>query len=396
MKICYLDLSCGLSGDMLAAALLDLGVPLGRLKSYLEKVPLEGYAVSMSRVKRSGFDANRFEVRIAEGITSSHRSLKDIEEIISSSALCERVQDKCVRVFRRLAAAEAKAHGKSVEDLKFHEVGATDSIIDVVSAVVLLELLGVEKLYASSFSTGSGFVEAAHGRIPLPAPATAELLKGFPVRFAVREGEVTTPTGAAIVTTLADSIGAMPAMKVLGVGRGAGANDPAGFPNILRAFLAEASEEPRSEDVWLIEVNLDDFPPEQFEVTFERLFSAGALDVFVVPILMKKGRPAHLLSVICAPEVREAVEEIIFSETTTFGLRRVKMERSTLEREFSTVETPLGTIKVKLGKRGGRLISVSPEFEECKRIAKERGVPLRKVFQLAHSAALSLFEGRFR
>jgi len=386
MRCIYFDCSSGASGDMIVGALLDAGLPLKTLREELGRLQLPGYRVKAARVKRRGIAGTKFDV-VIETRRHEHRRLKDVLDIVRRSTLSERVQQDVERVFRRLAQAEAFVHGTTAEEATFHEVGAVDSIVDVVGAVVGLEQLDIAQVAVSALATGSGFVECEHGRFPVPAPAVAELLKGFPITSGEIEMELTTPTGAAVLTTLGGHFGKMPSMTVESVGYGAGARDPAEMPNLLRVVIGETPVRAESDRVWVLETNIDDMSSELFEVLFERLFAAGALDVFTTAIQMKKGRPAVKLSVLAPEELRSRAEEIIFRETTTFGIRAYEVERRKLERQSVRVRTKFGEVRVKLGRLGGELLTASPEYEDCRRAAARGGIALKEVYEEARRAA---------
>ncbi len=386
MRIAYFDCFSGASGDMILGALLDAGLPLAALRRELAKLRLHGFRLKTRRVTRGGLAGTKLDV-VCDAHDHEHRRLSHILRILSRSGLSARVKRDASGVFRRLAEAEAKVHGTSIEEIHFHEVGAVDAIVDVVGACVALEKLGVERVVASPLPTGTGFVDCAHGRLPVPAPATAELLTGFPVAASDVEAELTTPTGAAILTTLADSFGPRPAMTPARVGLGAGSREIPRTPNLLRVFIGESVPRAGSDRVRILETNLDDLSPQVFETVMEKLFAAGALDAWTEPIQMKKGRPAVKLCVLAPDALRATVEEILFRETTTFGVRSTEVERSTLAREFARVTTAFGDLTVKLGLLAGRVVTVAPEYEDVKRAAAAHGVPLRAVMDEAREAA---------
>ncbi len=312
--------------------------------------------------------------------------------MIENSSLPERVKRDSIRIFTRLAEAEAAVHNTSVEEVHFHEVGALDAIADVVGSVCALERLRVERIFFSTLITGGGTVTAAHGTLPVPAPATARLIEGFRCAAGSVEAELLTPTGAAILTTLGEQA-PPPAMRVTGSGYGAGDAEFEGAPNVLRAMLGEADSAAESDTVWLVEANLDDCTPEVCGYAIERLIEAGALDAFAVPIQMKKTRPGLLLRAIVEPADLPKIERVFFRETTTFGVRRMRMDRSKLARESVTVETEWGAVRVKIGRRQGEVVTVSPEYEDCRRIALENDLPLRDVMRAAAAAAMKLSAG---
>ena len=386
MRCIYFDCSNGASGDMIVAALLDAGLPLQTLRRELRRLNLPRYRIKAAKVARRGIAGTQFDV-IVHARRHEHRRLKDVLDIVRRSTLSDRVQGDVERIFRRLARAEASVHGTTPDRIAFHEVGAVDSIVDVVAAAVALEQLGVTEIAVSPFAVGSGAVVCQHGRFPVPAPAVVELLKGFPVVPGELEMELTTPTGAAVLTTLGGHFGKMPPQTIESAGYGAGARDPAEMPNLLRVIIGEKLSPAQSDRMWVLETNIDDMPAELFEVLFEKLFAAGVMDVFTTAIQMKKGRPAVKLSVIAPGEVRSRAEEIIFRETTTFGIRAYEVERRKLERQSVQVRTRFGPVRVKLGRMHGELLTASPEYEDCRRAAARSGGALREVYEEARRAA---------
>lgn len=376
MKTLYLDCQAGISGDMTVAALLDLGVPLAYLESELGKLhlPPDSYKLSSGPVKRQGISALEFVVAAED--QHSHRHYSDIAEIISASRLSAKAKEFSSRIFRTLAEAEAKVHGVAVEEVHFHEVGAIDSIVDIVGTAICLDYLEIATVSVSSLPLCSGFVESAHGLLPLPAPATAELMKGLPVHGNIGSGERVTPTGAAIVAALADSFGSPPDMKIEKIGNGAGGKDFPDIPNILRAFIGTAASGAGSERMVVTEANIDDSTPEVLGYALERLFAEGAADVWFTPIQMKKSRPAVMLSILSTPEDVENFALIVFKETSAIGVRSYPVSRKILERRIEERQTPFGTVRYKVTPYGEK-----PEFEDCRRIALEKGLALRDVLR---------------
>ena len=391
MKRAYLDGSAGISGDMFLSALLDAGISAQQLLAELKKIPLGFYELKRTRAVRGGLVGTRLEVKVpAQG---SHRHLAEIETLIKGSGLSESVQAKARAIFHRLAEAEGKLHGKPPSEVHFHEVGAVDAIVDIVGASIGLELAGIGELFSSPLNVGGGRVEAAHGTLPVPAPATAELLKGVPVYSSGVEGELVTPTGAAIVSTLAKTFGPMPAMKVEQIGYGAGAMDFHGHPNVARLFIGEAADAetahtglPGDELVSVIEANLDDMSPQLYGYLVERALAKGALDVTCTAVQMKKGRPGIQVTVLSEPDKGDELAGLLFDETTTIGLRIYEARRKVLERESAEVETPYGRVRMKVAKRNGRVLNVAPEYDDCQRVAREKSVPLKEVMLAAQSA----------
>jgi uncharacterized protein (TIGR00299 family) protein len=392
MRVAYLDAFSGLSGDMIVGALLDCDLEIGALERELAKLGLTGYRIGRERRSRSGIQATKFVVDVdahGHGHAHEHRPFRDIRLMIRDSDLGSRVCELALQVFVRLAEAEGKVHGVEPDDVEFHEVGAVDSIVDVVGAAWAIDTLGIGDLVVSPLPLGSGIVQSAHGPLPVPGPAAAELLRGFVVRLGDGQGELVTPTGAAIVSALGRP-GAMPARFVVDrVGYGAGDRELADRPNLLRVLLGEQAGAVGVDSLVLIETNLDDLNPELYEHVMERLFSAGARDVFFAPIHMKKNRPAVLLSVLADPERRDALTRVLFDETSTLGVRLVPVERLRVEREVREVETPFGRVRVKIGKDPGGHVNVAPEYEDCKRLAVAAGVALKRVYQEATAAALA-------
>lgn len=383
MNILYLDCYAGISGDMTVAALLDLGVPLEHLREELAKLelPANSYELSTKNVERQQMAALRFDVAVYDQHT--HRHYSDIDALIAGSSLAEPVKERAGRIFRRLAAAEAKVHGVAIEDVHFHEVGAVDSIVDIVGTAICLEYLNVDHIHVSALPLGSGFVETEHGRLPVPAPATAELLKGLPVHGGCGPGERVTPTGAAIVAALAGRSGARPAVMLEKTGCGAGGKDFSDCPNILRAFLGRSPEKAdRADEVVVAETNIDDSTPEILGYAMERLFEAGALDVYFAPIQMKKNRPGVMLTFLCRPEQLDELAKIVLAETSAIGLRHYLADRIVLERRVVEQRTEFGTVRFKqVIDNQDTVLRSSPEYEDCRRIAHEKGIPCREVME---------------
>ena len=388
MKIAYFDCFSGVSGDMTLGALLACGADEAEFRARLGALSVPGYELNIQRVTREGITATDVDVRLLEIEHGHGRHLSDIAELLEASALPINVQQKALAVFTRLADAEAKIHGTRREEIHFHEVGAVDAIVDIVGACLLLDMLGVEQVVSSSIPCGYGTITCQHGIMPVPAPATLELLAGFPVHSVDIRGELVTPTGAALLTTLSDpaQAGRMPAMRVLSSGFGAGKKQfKADMPNLLRVVLGETAESADStpQTIAVLETNLDDQSPEGFDLLMERAFAAGAVDVFFAAIQMKKNRPATLVTVLCPPDRADALAETLFRETGTFGIRVREQRRYTLERTWRTVTTEFGEVRLKVGAWKGQEMTVAPEYEDCKRLAQEHGVPLKKVYEAA-------------
>ena len=384
MKLAYFDCFAGVAGDMIVGALLDAGCDFDAVAAELARLKLPAVAVAAEKVTRGGLTGTKFEVKVDRG-DARHRPLEEILSLIGSAGLPGRSAERAKAVFSRLAEAEAKVHGMDVQQVRFHEIGAADSIMDIVAAGVALELLGIERIVCSPIPTGSGTVQTAHGLLPVPAPATAELLTAArtaagPPEFAC---EVTTPTGAAVMTTLAESFGPAPGMDIEAVGYGAGSRDDLPLPNLLRVFIGAPAEDGEADTVVELSANLDDCTGEVIGAAIERLMSAGCLDAWASPIYMKKSRPAWMLSALCAPAGAARAEEIIFAETTTLGVRRRICRRSKLARRQVTVETAYGPVRVKVSARGGRELTASPEFADAQAAAEAHGVPVREVIAAA-------------
>ncbi len=400
-RIAYLDCASGASGDMFLGALVDLGLPLGTLEAEVRKVPLTGYRLEARHVRRASLAATKVDV-VIEGHDSSgergdnahehqhnrHRGLSDILSLLERGTLAPAVASRCATLFSRLAETEAAVHGVSANEVHFHEVGAVDSIVDIVGAVAGLEALGVERFVASPLNVGTGTVTMDHGTFAVPPPATNRLVRDVPV-YGAGEGELLTPTGALLVTSYASSYGPLPAMTVRQSGYGAGTKDPPGRPNVLRIMVGDEIAG-SSETVVVLETEIDDMNPQLFAPLFDRLFAAGALDAYFTPVQMKKGRPGVLVTVLTHPQHRSALEEVLFAETTTLGVRRQEWARTVLEREQVTVATRFGPIPVKLGRREGRLYNVQPEFDDCERAARQAGVPVKEVLAAALLACESI------
>lgn len=448
MKVIYFDCFAGISGDMILGSLIDLGLDPDALAAELRKLPLDDYRLEVTRTKKAGIQAVQFKVILAgshgEHVADSEfqevdlsasisvpnrfehdspdlgahkqRSLKEILSLIDSSGLSLQVKSTAMRIFTRLAEAEARVHGGSKDQVHFHEIGGVDAIIDITGAAIGLELLGIEEVYASALHLGSGFVRMQHGLYPVPAPATANLITGVPAYTSEIKGELVTPTGAAIVTTIASDFGSMPPMKTQAVGYGAGSRERE-FPNVLRAFLGEgvtlsASQKANNRPVrspfpeqheaepgpagyhesaaLVVEANIDDMNPQLFENLGEKLLQAGALDVVLIPVQMKKGRPGMILQVLVYPPSLDELLEIIFSESTSIGVRTYEVTKRMLQRESQTVDTAYGVVRIKVARLGDRIINVSPEYEDCLELAQKQDQPVKEIYADALAAARRL------
>jgi uncharacterized protein (TIGR00299 family) protein len=385
MKIAYLDCASGISGDMTLAALVDAGVDLAEIQAGIDSLGLTGCRLVANEVKRKGFRATHIVVEHPP--EHAHRHLHHITAMIDKSRLTDRQKDLARRIFTRLGEAEAKVHGTTIEKVHFHEVGAVDSIADIVGAAIGWDLLGAERILASPIPTGHGFVTIAHGRCSIPAPATAELLAGIPLAASEVEAELTTPTGAAIVSTLVESFGPVPPMRIERIGCGAGTRELTEQANILRLMVGTAADESAAlEQIWVLETNLDDASGELIGYCTSRLWEAGALDVYSTAIQMKKNRPGIVLSVLCDAVDIERIEAVLFRETTTLGVRRWPASRRKLDRRRHEVTTPWGPIDGVLALLPDHPPTFSPEYETCRRVAEERNVPLRVVIEAAQRA----------
>jgi len=435
MKIAYFDCFSGAAGDMILGALIDAGLDFKLLESELAKLKLPGYHLTAERVSRSAIGGIKLDVHLEHTHDQEHhnhdhhgdhehkhhhehhhehagkhehsqehshdhthankhepsheheRNLLDILKLIDESPLPDAVKHNASRIFRRLAEAEGSVHGKPPEEVHFHEVGAVDSIVDIVGAALALYLLGIERLYCSPFRMGTGSVTCAHGELPVPVPATVKLLRGCPVIQTDTVGELTTPSGAAILSTLAEGFGPMPECRIISDGYGAGTRDTPGRPNLLRVIIGETDAAGYDADtVSIIEANIDDMSPEYFGAIADRLLATGALDVTLAPIQMKKGRPAFLISVISPPDKAAQLQEILLRETSTFGVRVRQEQRMKLQRREQTVQTPYGEIRIKIGLLNGKRIKAKPEYEDCVRAANSHNVPFVEVYEAAKAA----------
>ncbi|MGC9194177.1 MAG: nickel pincer cofactor biosynthesis protein LarC [Syntrophobacteraceae bacterium] len=393
MKIAYFDCFSGASGDMILGALMDAGLSVDRLMEELSKLGLSHFEVRAEKVIKKGIGGSRAIVEIDDHHHHHHhRHLEHIEEIIGTSGLDEGVKQKSLAIFRRLAEAEAKVHQTTVDHIHFHEVGAMDAIIDVVGGVAGLAAMEIERIYCSPLHVGSGTVECAHGILPVPAPATAELIKGKPFYSTGVLGELLTPTGAAILTTLSSDFGPFPAMTMEQIGYGAGTSEP-DIPNLLRVFIGEAGEDLQDyekEQIVVLETNIDDMNPQLYDYLISRALEMGALDIYLSPVQMKKNRPGTLVTLTCQPQLMHRFTEFILRETTSIGLRWRVDNRIKARRTIREIQTQYGPVKGKVAQTNNGIINVSPEYEDCKRIAFEKNVPLKEVMHAATVAVRSI------
>ena len=394
MKILYLDCASGVSGDMLLGALVDCGLDPKLLRSRLAQLPLKGYTLSFRDAKRQGIGARKATVKINVR-QHAHRGLKEIDAIVDKSKLPEHIRKTAMTIFRKIIQVEARIHRISEQRVHLHEVGAIDAIVDIVGTVIgidaLVGLAGtreVGRVVCSPLNVGHGTVRMAHGTLPVPAPATVALLKGIPVYSDGPAGERVTPTGAAIVSTLAASFGPSPAMTIEGVGYGAGSRDDKGFPNVLRVMVGESwkTQEASTGEITVIECTIDDMNPQGYGYVMERLFDAGAHEVFYTPVQMKKGRPGILVTAIGPTGQLQQFARILFEETTTIGLRHRTVDRIELSREIRPVKTPWGRVNIKVSSLNGRVMQVTPEYDDCRRLAARKKIPLKDVQAAAQAA----------
>jgi pyridinium-3,5-bisthiocarboxylic acid mononucleotide nickel chelatase len=408
MRVAYFDCPSGAAGDMVMGALVDAGVPFEALRAELTKLGLPGFTLERREVMKGVFRATKVDVHVHDhdhthgDAGHAHdephgrhehpdRNLGSIVALITASGLDAGVKARAARIFTRLAEAEARVHGTTVDQVHFHEVGAVDAIVDVTGACIGLHLLGVDAVHCSALPVGGGFVTGAHGRIPIPGPGTAELLKGFPVVDTGVKRELVTPTGAAILTTLATSAGTMPAMTVEAVGYGAGDMDLEA-PNVLRVFVGRPADSGGRETIMQVETTVDDMQPQLWEAVMERLFEAGALDVYLTPVMMKKSRPGTVLTALCTPDKVTELSRVLFEESPTIGVRWTAYQRERLAREMVTLTTAYGAITYKVSRLEGRVLTATPEFDEVRRIARAKGLPVREVLDLARAEGRRLLQ----
>jgi len=379
--IAYLDTIGGISGDMTLGAFVSAGMPFDTLANELAKLGLEGFELQASHIERSGIVATKIDVVVSQQ-PHYHRHLKDINELIDRSSLSQSVKERAKKIFLEVARAEAAIHGSTIEKIHFHEVGAIDSLVDIVGASICIGFFNIDDVYSSPVKVGSGgFVKSAHGKLPVPTPATMEILKDYPVVLTDIQHELTTPTGAAIVKALSRGMFPTARLKATAIGYGAGTKEFEAIPNLLRVMIGKIDREYETDTVIVVEANIDDMNPEIYPYVIERLMEAGAYDAFVLPVLMKKGRPGMILSAITERGKLDAVNAVIFKETTTLGVRTIPSERFKLPRSSREVKTSLGPVKVKVVVNEGTE-RIVPEFEECKRIAREKNMALKDVYKI--------------
>jgi uncharacterized protein (TIGR00299 family) protein len=380
MKLAYFDCFSGISGDMTLGALLDAGCMVEELRAGLRGLQVPGWELTAEKVWKNGMAATYVQVVTED--QSKHRSLSAILEILQQSQLAPTIRERAAAIFLKLGEAEAHVHDVPLDKIHFHEVGAVDAIVDIVGSCIGFHALGVEQFACSPLNVGGGTAKMAHGILPVPAPATANLLLGRPTYSTGVQKELVTPTGAAIVATLCDSFGPQPPMSVSAIGYGAGTADLPGQPNVVRIMVGEAAEKNVSgfdEEIAVIEANLDDMNPQIYGYFLEKALGAGALDVYTTPVQMKKNRPGTLLTVLCKPQETNALMSLIFAETTTFGARSYRAARRVLPREWVNVATDYGVVRIKVSRVNGRILHVAPEFDDCRKLAMEKNVPLQRV-----------------
>jgi uncharacterized protein (TIGR00299 family) protein len=392
MKLAYFDCFSGISGDMTLGALVDAGCDVEHLRSGLRSLQVPGWELSAEKVWKNGMAATYIRVKAED--QQKHRSLSAILEILRNSQLVGPVRERAAAIFQKLGEAEARVHKVPIEKIHFHEVGAVDSIVDIVGACIGFHAIGIEQFACSPLNVGGGTAKMAHGILPVPAPATANLLQGKPTYSSGVQRELVTPTGAAIVATLCDSFGPQPPMTVSAIGYGAGTADLEGQPNVLRIMIGEAAEKAvpgYDEEITVIEANLDDMNPQIYGYFSEKAFCAGALDVYTTPVQMKKNRPGTLVTVLCRPADADTLIALIFAETTTFGVRTYRAQRRVLPRESVLVATSFGDVHIKRSRVNGRILHVAPEYDDCRKLASEKNVPLQRVI----NEALRSYEAKF-
>jgi len=380
MKIISYDCFSGISGDMNLGAMIDLGVEKSLLINELDKLNLKGWELIVQKDQRHGITGTKVTVKQTRH-EHTHRHLSDIEKIINESALDQDTKELSKKIFMKIAVAEAKVHGISLDHVHFHEVGAVDSIIDVVGAAICFNALKVDGVHISVIELGSGFVKCDHGKLPVPAPATAEILKGLTVKKGGVDFEATTPTGAAILASLGTDFSVGLPIKIEKTGYGVGQKDSNDIPNLLRVFLGETiTGKDSGHDAVHLECNIDDMNPEFFEYISEKLFKSGASDVFITNVIMKKGRPGIVLNVLCETESADILKNIIFAESTSLGIRTFLFRKDTLVRKFETIKTTYGEIKIKRSFLKEKEVSVKPEYDDCRKIASDTGIPLKEIY----------------
>ena len=391
-RVIYFDCFSGISGDMILGAFVSLGVALKEIQKGLKHLNVKGYKVNLRQVKRNGFVGTKVNVVLNQTSQKSHRarSFNDIKILIEKSDLPQIVKSNSIEIFRRIGKVEAKVHGTTINKIHFHEVGAIDSIIDIVGGTLGMNLLNADFIVSSPINTGEGMVKCKHGTLPIPAPATLELLKGIPCFSRGIKKELTTPTGAAFIGHFSEKFGSLPNMRVLSTGYGAGTMEIKEIPNLLRVVLGEIKETSQNRSMKMIETNIDDMNPEFYDHVTDQLFKAGAVDVFFAPVNMKKNRPGTLLSIIAPDEYFDSVVRIVLEETSTFGVRYYDIDRIVLPRKQKMIKTSFGKVRVKIGSFNESTLTISPEYEDCKKIALRKEIPIKMVYEEAIKVARNL------
>jgi len=382
LRAAYFDCYSGISGDMILGAMVDLGVDIKEIRNALKKIDLKGYKLHSKKIQRNGLASTQITVKIENKKrqhSPPHRSFSDIRKLIDQSTLSSVVKNNSIEIFKRIAKVEAQIHKTTIQKIHFHEIGGADSIVDIVGGVWAIESLNLDIIKSSPLNVGEGFVDCTHGRLPVPAPATLKLLKGIPVFSNGVKKELTTPTGAAMIGFYADSFESIPTMTITNEGYGAGSHVIPSIPNLLRVLVGDITND-KTNNLVMIETNIDDMNPEIFETVMESLFSAGALDVYFSAIIMKKNRPATKISVLAECACREKLSKILLTETSSFGVRFYSVDRLILDREVKKLKTPYGLITIKLGKLDGKIVQAAPEFEDCRKISRAKKLPVKKIY----------------
>ena len=382
-RVIYFDCFSGISGDMILGSLVDLGVDVKLIRKELKKINLKGYKLTSHQVKRNGIMGTKVYVVIDPSIQKRNqaRSFTDIKKLIVKSSLSENVKTDSIEIFRRIGTVEAKIHGTSLDKIHFHEIGAIDSIVDIVGGAICMSLLNIDIVFSSALNTGEGLINCEHGTIPIPAPATLKLLEGIPCYSSGTKNELTTPTGAAFIGYYGSKFGSLPKMNIMKSGYGAGSHEIKEIPNLLRVVLGEVLIPSKIITMKVIETNIDDMNPEFYDHIMSQLLIAGAADVFLTAVHMKKNRPGTLLTTVVSNDKFHSVVQIILEETSTFGIRHYDVVRTELKRENKLIKTPFGKVRIKVGTFAGSRLTVSPEYEDCKKLALKKGIPVKRVYE---------------
>lgn len=382
-RVIYFDCFSGISGDMILGSLVDLGVDIKLIRKELKKINLKGYKLTSHQVKRNGIMGTKVNVVIDPSIQKRNqaRSFTDIKKLIVKSSLSENVKTDSIEIFRRIGTVEAKIHGTSLDKIHFHEIGAIDSIVDIVGGAICMSLLNIDIVFSSALNTGEGLINCEHGTIPIPAPATLKLLEGIPCYSSGTKNELTTPTGAAFIGYYGSKFGSLPKMNIMKSGYGAGSHEIKEIPNLLRVVLGEVLIPSKIITMKVIETNIDDMNPEFYDHIMSQLLIAGAADVFLTAVHMKKNRPGTLLTTVVSNDKFHSIVQIILEETSTFGIRHYDVVRTELKRENKLIKTPFGKVRIKIGTFAGSRLTVSPEYEDCKKLALKKGIPVKRVYE---------------